>query len=101
MRSQYRAANLAELHSWGIQPTDFCSKLHCGDIPPTDFARVTLEDIPLRTGHVSCQRVLNDMVAHDLQGTIAQNLQDIAFQHRREVGPWEAYLSILAPPRPQ
>jgi hypothetical protein len=32
---------------------------------------------------------------------IAQICKGLAFQHRNAVGPWEAYLSILAPPSPR
>jgi DinB superfamily len=80
---EFRAANLAELHSWGIQPADFARQ---GRHPA--LGRVTLGEL------------LATWVVHDLNH-IAQVCKGLAFQHRREVGPWEAYLSILASPRPR
>ena len=80
---EVRAINLAELHSWDIQPADFARQ---GRHPAL--------------GQVTLGELLATWVVHDLNH-IAQICKGIAFQHRREVGPWEAYLSILASPRPR
>jgi hypothetical protein len=51
-------------------------------------------------GQVTLGALLATWVVHDLNH-IAQICKGLAFQHRDEVGPWEAYLSILAPPSPR
>jgi hypothetical protein len=51
-------------------------------------------------GAVTLAQLLATWVVHDLNH-IAQVCKALAFQHCREVGPWEAYLSILAPPAPR
>jgi hypothetical protein len=51
-------------------------------------------------GPVTLGQLLATWVVHDLNH-IAQICKALAFQHNREVGPWEAYLSILAPPAPR
>lgn len=51
-------------------------------------------------GAVTLAELLATWVVHDLNH-IAQICKALAYQHRREVGPWEAYLSILAPPAPR
>ena len=51
-------------------------------------------------GIVIVSQLLATWVVHDLNH-IAQICKAIAHQHRAEVGPWEQYLSILAPPAPR
>jgi hypothetical protein len=51
-------------------------------------------------GIVTLSQLLATWVVHDLNH-ISQICKALAFQHRQEVGPWEAYLSILAPPAPR
>jgi hypothetical protein len=51
-------------------------------------------------GPVTLAQLLATWVVHDVNH-IAQVCKAMAFQHYREVGPWEAYLSILAPPAPR
>jgi len=78
-----RIANLAELRSMNLDVADLARR---GQHPAL--------------GKVTLSQLLATWVAHDLNH-IAQICKGMAFQHRQEVGPWEAYLSILAPPRPR
>ncbi len=78
-----RAANLAELRSLPLTAQNLSRQ---GRHPA--LGRVTLSEL------------LATWVVHDLNH-IAQICKALAFQHRQEVGPWEAYLSILAPPAPR
>jgi uncharacterized damage-inducible protein DinB len=78
-----RDANLAELRSLALTPTDLARR---GRHPA--FGPVTLSQL------------LTTWVAHDLNH-IAQICKALAFQHLHDVGPWKAYLSILAPPSPR
>lgn len=78
-----RIANLAELRSMSLKPADLAKR---GQHPAL--------------GQVTLSQLLATWVVHDLNH-IAQVCKGIAFQHQKEVGPWEAYLSILAPPSPR
>ena len=51
-------------------------------------------------GSVTLEQLLCTWVVHDLNH-IAQVCKALAYQHKKDVGPWEAYLSILAPPAPR
>ncbi|MCC6320065.1 MAG: DinB family protein [Phycisphaerales bacterium] len=51
-------------------------------------------------GTVTLRQLLATWLAHDLNH-IAQACKALAYQHRAEVGPWEAYLSVLSPPNPR
>lgn len=51
-------------------------------------------------GVVTVSQLLATWVVHDLNH-IAQIAKAMAFQLKGEVGPWEQYLSILAPPAPR
>jgi hypothetical protein len=51
-------------------------------------------------GSVTLSQLLATWVVHDLNH-IAQICKGIAYQQKEEVGPWEAYLSILSPPSPR
>jgi len=78
-----RNANLGELRSMSLKPADFARP---GRHPAL--------------GRVTLSQLLATWVVHDLNH-IAQVCKALSFQHQREVGPWEAYLSILAPPSPR
>jgi hypothetical protein len=78
-----RKENLVELRSMSLTPADLARR---GRHPAL--------------GPVTLAQLLAAWVVHDLNH-IAQVSKGLAFQHRREVGPWEAYLSILAPPAPR
>ncbi|HET9064715.1 MAG TPA: DinB family protein [Gemmatimonadales bacterium] len=75
--SELRARNLAELIGWSLT----LDQLQLTGEHPA-FGRVTLEQL------------LATWVVHDL-GHIAQVARVMAKQYRAEVGPWQAYLSIL------
>ena len=51
-------------------------------------------------GRVTVANLLATWVVHDLNH-IAQTSKALAFQWKPHVGPWEAYLSVLAPPNPR
>jgi len=51
-------------------------------------------------GKVTLSQLLATWVVHDLNH-VAQVCRALAYQHHSEVGPWAAYLSILAPPAPR
>lgn len=51
-------------------------------------------------GTVSAQQLLATWTVHDFNH-ISQISKAMAFQYRDSVGPWEEYLSILAPPNPR
>ncbi len=51
-------------------------------------------------GRVTLAQLIATWAVHDLNH-IAQVCKALAFQYAAEVGPWEAYLSILAPPNPR
>jgi hypothetical protein len=51
-------------------------------------------------GVVTLEQLLATWVVHDLNH-IAQLCKAMAYQHKTEVGPWERYISILAPPAPR
>src|SRR5262249_32948017 len=78
-----RDKNLAELRSLALTPDVLARR---GRHPA--FGVVTLSQL------------LSTWVVHDLNH-IAQICKGIAFQHQSDVGPWQAYLSILAPPAPR
>jgi hypothetical protein len=78
-----RAANLAELRSMSLKPEDLSRR---GRHPAL--------------GPVTLSQHLASWAVHDLNH-IAQICKALAYQWRNEVGPWEAYLSILSPPSPR
>ena len=51
-------------------------------------------------GPVTLRNLLATWAVHDLND-LAQSAKAMAHQYRTEVGPWEADLSILAPPNPR
>lgn len=62
-----------------------------------DLAR---EGLHPALGRVTMRNLLATWVVHDLNH-LAQVCKAMAFQYRDEVGAWEAYLSVLAPPNPR
>src|SRR5262249_37749339 len=78
-----RAASLAELRPMSLTPADLVRR---GRHPAL--------------GPATLSQLLATWAVHDLNH-IAQICKGLAFQQRKEVGPWEAYLSILAPPAPR
>jgi hypothetical protein len=78
-----RIANLEELGSLNLRPQDLARR---GRHPAL--------------GQVTLAQLLATWTVHDLNH-IAQICKAMAHQHMHEVGPWEAYLSILAPPAPR
>lgn len=51
-------------------------------------------------GTVTLRNLLAAWAVHDLNH-LAQMCKALAFQQKTDVGPWEAYLSILSPPNPR
>lgn len=51
-------------------------------------------------GTVTLANLLATWVVHDLNH-LAQIAKAMAFQYAPQVGPWERYLSVLAPPNPR
>jgi hypothetical protein len=78
-----RAASLAELRSMSLTPADLARRGRHPELGPATLSQL-----------------LATWAVHDLNH-IAQVCKGLAFQRRKEVGPWEAYLSILAPPAPR
>jgi DinB superfamily len=78
-----RNTNLAELRTTALKPADLARR---GRHPAL--------------GQVTLSQLLATWVVHDLNH-VAQICKALSFQHQHEVGPWEAYLSILAPPSPR
>lgn len=75
--TELRAANLATLRGWKLEPRHFALE---GEHPA--FGRVTLAQL------------LATWVVHDL-GHIAQISRVMAKRYRDDVGPWREYLPIL------
>jgi hypothetical protein len=78
-----RRANLSELRSMSLTASDMERRGRHPSLGPVTLAQL-----------------LATWVVHDVNH-IAQVCKALAFQHYCEVGPWEAYLSILAPPAPR
>lgn len=77
--ARLRRDSVATLDSWHLTP-----------------AQLALEGEHPVFGAVSLSQLLATWVAHDL-GHIAQIVRVMARQYGSAVGPWRAYLSILAP----
>ena len=67
------------------------------DLTESDLERCGLHPA---LGTVTVKELLATWTVHDLNH-IAQISKAMAYQYRHAVGPWEAYLSILAPPNPR
>jgi hypothetical protein len=78
-----REANLAALRAMPLTPANLAKR---GRHPAL--------------GPVTLAEMLATWVVHDLNH-VAQVCKGLAYQHRQEVGPWQVYLSILAPPNPR
>ncbi len=78
-----RAAGLAELQALGLTTADLERR---GTHPAL--------------GTVTLANLLSTWAVHDLNH-VAQVAKAMAWQYRAQVGPWEAYLSILSPPNPR
>jgi len=78
-----RATSLAELHRL-----------------VTSEAELDREGMHPALGRVTLRNLLATWVVHDLNH-IAQMCKAMAHQYKGEVGLWEAYLSVLAPPNPR
>lgn len=78
-----RAAGVAELKALELSPADLERR---GTHPAL--------------GAVTLGNLLSTWAVHDLNH-IAQVAKAMAWQYRAQVGPWEAYLSILSPPNPR
>lgn len=78
--AQLRAANLATVSGWSLTE-----------------AELSREGIHPEFGAVTLRQLLSTWVAHDL-GHLTQVTRTLARQYREAVGPWRAYLSVMARP---
>ncbi len=78
-----RAESMATLRSWRLTVRDLASP----GVHPA-------------LGPVTLGNLLATWVVHDLNH-LHQIAKAMAFQYKPDVGPWEAYMSILAPPAPR
>lgn len=74
-----RAANVATLRGWRLTE-----------------AQLELQGEHPEFGAVTLRQLLATWVAHDL-GHIVQVARTMAVQYREAIGPWTAYLSVMAP----
>ena len=87
------------------QLLDLFAKLRADNVSALRRLALTPQDLLRRGSHpalgpVTLGQMLATWVAHDLNH-IAQVCKAMAYQHKSDVGPWEQYLSILAPPAPR
>ncbi len=78
--AELRQANLTTVSGWSLTGTS-----------------LALEGIHPEFGPVTLRQLLSTWVAHDL-GHLTQITRTLARHHREAVGPWRAYLSVMAPP---
>ncbi len=71
--------------------------LRSRNLTSSDFAK---RGVHPALGSVTLTNLLATWALHDLNH-IAQICKAMAYQYKTEVGPWEQYLSILAPPNPR
>lgn len=76
---------------------DSLAELKAKRLGAADFAKTGRHPA---LGTVTIAQLLSTWVVHDLNH-IAQVCKAMAYQYKGEVGPWEQYLSILAPPAPR
>lgn len=76
--AQLRAASLATLRGWAL-----------------DDAQLELRGVHPEFGEVTLRQLLATWVAHDLGHTV-QIARVMARQYEAAVGPWTAYLSVMA-----
>lgn len=67
---------------------------------PLDESSLSRTGLHPALGRVTLSELLCTWTVHDLNH-VAQVAKAVAFQRRADVGAWEAYLSILAPPAPR
>lgn len=90
--------SLAELlDSFEAHRRDSLAALRARNLSAADLARRGRHPA---LGTVTVAQLLATWVVHDLNH-VAQVCKAMAFQLKGDVGPWEQYLSILAPPRPR
>jgi hypothetical protein len=87
------------------QLLDYFASLRDANLVQLRALPITANDMARRGRHpefgpVTLSQLLATWVAHDLNH-IAQVCKALAYQHKENVGPWVAYLSILAPPAPR
>lgn len=80
--AELRAANVERLASWRLSE-----------------AELALEGVHPAFGAVTLKQLLATWVAHDL-GHIVQVARVMARQYKQEIGPWTAYLSVMADAAP-
>jgi hypothetical protein len=85
------------LNSFDSHRCDSLAALRSRSLTGADLARTGRHPA---LGTVTVSQLLATWVVHDLNH-IAQICKAMAFQLKGEVGPWEQYLSILAPPAPR
>ncbi|MCC6428766.1 MAG: DinB family protein [Phycisphaerales bacterium] len=93
--AQHTADQLLELFAADRQRS-IASLRQCR-LTEADFARRGMHPA---LGPVTLSQLLAAWVVHDFNH-IAQINKVLAYQYKTEVGPWEQYLSILAPPSPR
>ena len=76
--ARLRAENLATLAGWGLTE-----------------AQLALEGEHPEFGPVTLRQLLSTWVAHDL-AHLAQIVRTMATQYRDAVGPWQAYMRVMA-----
>jgi hypothetical protein len=81
--SKLREESMAALRSLPLTPENLT---RCGTHPAL--------------GTVTLAQLLATWTVHDLNH-IAQICKVLSYQYKAETGPWNAYLSILAPPNPR
>ena len=81
--AQMRTARIGELDAVGLRDADLD---RTGAHP--------------ELGSVTLRQLMAAWVVHDLNH-IAQLSKALAYQYTDQVGPWERYLSVLAPPNPR
>ncbi len=85
------------LESFESHRRDSLSALRARNLGAADLAKTGRHPA---LGVVTVSQLLATWVVHDLNH-IAQVCKAMAFQLKGEVGPWERYLSVLAPPAPR
>lgn len=97
-------ADLARDHSTA-DLLDLFERERAASLAALDAMRLTPADLARPGRHPALGRVtLGNLLAtwavHDLNH-VAQACKAMAWQRQQDVGPWEKYLSILAPPNPR
>jgi hypothetical protein len=84
---------------------DLFERERASSLRALDALALTPADLQRRACHpalgtVTLANLLATWVVHDLNH-LAQIAKAMAFQYAPQVGPWERYLSVLAPPNPR